>query len=108
MPRRPPSFRPTTQRTTQQRKADADRTRAKVPWRAWYKTARWRRIRHEQLSTDPLCTMCLRDEVVTEANVCDHVEPHRGNEDLFWSGPFQSLCEHHHNSTKQREERGSR
>jgi hypothetical protein len=23
---------------------------------------------------------------------------------LFWSGPFQSLCAHHHNSDKHREE----
>lgn len=50
--------------------------------------------------------MCLEeDETVTVATVCDHVEPHRGDEYLFWFGATQSLCAHHHNSTKQREEK---
>lgn len=33
---------------------------------------------------------------VTEATVCDHVMPHKGNVVKFWAGPFQSLCKHHH------------
>jgi 5-methylcytosine-specific restriction protein A len=50
--------------------------------------------------------MCLADdETVTAANVCDHITPHRGDEAMFWSGPFQSLCVAHHNGRKQREER---
>jgi hypothetical protein len=40
--------------------------------------------------------------------VCDHVEPHRGDLDKFWSGPFQSLCAEHHNSDKQRIEKGGK
>jgi len=39
--------------------------------------------------------------------VCDHVTAHRGSEELFWSGPFQSLCFSCHNSKKQREERNN-
>jgi hypothetical protein len=39
--------------------------------------------------------------------VCDHVEPHRGDLDKFWSGPFQSLCAECHNVDKQRIENGS-
>lgn len=107
MPVRPPSFKPLNHRVKQQRKRDYDKSRYDVEWRGWYKTARWKAIRHWQLSTQPLCIMCLAVEVVEAASVCDHVEPHRGNESLFWSGPFQSLCAHHHNSAKQREERAA-
>jgi hypothetical protein len=106
MPKRATSFKPPSQRTTLQRNRAADRSRYDAPWRAWYKTAMWSAIREAQLSAQPLCIMCLdEDETITPADVCDHVTPHRGNETLFWSGPFQSLCAHHHNSTKQREER---
>lgn len=106
MPKRPPSFTPLHHQTRQERDRAYDAKRRDVPWRAWYSTARWLRLREAQLSAEPLCEMCKRDEIITSAEVCDHVTPHRGNEELFWSGPFQSLCAHHHNSVKQREERG--
>lgn len=75
----------------------------------WYKTARWQRIRRLQLAREPLCAMCLKEGGrPTVARVCDHVEPHRGDPDKFWNGPFQSLCFEHHNSDKQRIERGGK
>lgn len=104
MPVRAPAFRPPTQRTKTQRRQEYDARRALVPWRGWYGLARWKAIRNAQLSEEPLCRTCLEDETVTPATVCDHIEPHRGDPILFWSGPFQSLCDHHHNSAKQREE----
>jgi hypothetical protein len=39
------------------------------------------------------------------ATICDHVIPHNGDEKLFWLGDVQSLCAHHHESKKQREEK---
>lgn len=108
MPSRQKQFKPAHQRTNLQRKRDADIGRYDTPWRAWYGTARWSAIREAQLSAHPLCVMCLDDDVVEEARVCDHVTPHRGSEELFWSGPFQSLCFSCHNSKKQREERSAR
>lgn len=104
MPSRSPRFNPPVQRTRKAVKLDADRRRYSAPWRGWYGTARWQGIREAQLSSQPLCSLCLEAEVVEVATVCDHLEPHRGDEDLFWSGPFQSLCAHHHNSAKQRDE----
>lgn len=104
MPTKTPTFKPSTQRTELRRKRDVDANRRSTPWRAWYKTPRWRNLREAQLYQQPLCQMCLEDEVVEAATVCDHITPHRGNEELFWSGPFQSLCAHHHNSDKHREE----
>lgn len=82
-----------------QRSPEAER------YRKLYKTARWLKIRARQLQASPLCVMCLKAGQVTAATVCDHTVPHRGDEALFWSGPFQSLCAHHHSSAKQSEER---
>lgn len=48
--------------------------------------------------------MCEREGKITAASVCDHVDPHRGDPVKFWFGPFQSLCQPHHDSTKQKAE----
>ncbi|MGU3418515.1 HNH endonuclease [Methylobacterium sp. D54C] len=69
-----------------------------------YGTARWLALRSGQLRAEPLCRLCLAEGRVTPAVVCDHVEPHRGDVDLFWAGPFQSLCKSCHSSTKQKDE----
>ena len=74
----------------------------------WYTTPRWRSIRSQQLSAEPLCAYCVKAGRVTQATVCDHVEPHRGDELKFWGEPFQSLCQTCHSSTKQREEAAQR
>jgi 5-methylcytosine-specific restriction protein A len=72
-------------------------------YKAWYKTARWQRLRELQLGEHPLCAFCKRI-----ANVCDHEQPHRGDEERFWAGPFQSLCKPCHDSDKQRIEKGGK
>ena len=78
-------------------------------YRSWYKTARWRRIRADQLTAYPLCATCEKAGRITPATVCDHVDPHRWDEQRFWVGPFQSLCDTDpwrcHSMVKQREER---
>lgn len=78
---------------------------ARRHWRKRYWTPRWRAIRAAQLQRHPLCCHCLDAGQQVDATVCDHVEPHRGDVDKFWSGPFQSLCKPHHDSSKQRAER---
>jgi len=75
-------------------------------YRELYTTHRWRKLRVEQLRRQPLCEMCFNHGKITEANVVDHKEPHRGDMDRFWAGPFQSLCKHCHDSHKQRAENG--
>lgn len=75
-------------------------------YKRWYKTARWRRLREDQLRANPLCAMCLPR--VRAATVCDHVKRHNGNEAAFWAGPFQSLCVTCHNGDKQRIEHGGK
>lgn len=79
---------------------------AEPEYKRWYKTARWQKLRARQLYHHPLCVMCLPRP--TPATVCDHAEPHRGDEVKFWAGPFQSLCKQHHDSDKQRIEKGGK
>ena len=101
--RRPAAFRPPAMQTA----AEYDRSRRELTeTRRLYSLARWRRIRDEQLEREPLCRFCLEADppLVVEARVCDHVEPHRGDVDAFWRGPFQSLCKTCHDSEKQRRE----
>ena len=72
-------------------------------YRRLYRTRRWRDARADQLSRHPLCTMCLPR--VTAATVVDHViKDSKKTEEGFFTGPFQSLCKTHHDSTKQRDD----
>ena len=87
-------------------RAKADSRRASDV-RPLYRYARWLRLRREQLQSELLCRFCLIVGRETAATVCDHVVPHRGDVDAFWSGPFQSLCVGCHNRDKQRLERRS-
>lgn len=50
--------------------------------------------------------MCKAQGKVVAATVVDHVKQHRGDPRLLFDADnLQSLCEHHHNSTKQSQER---
>lgn len=81
------------------------RSAAAKQYRKWYKTARWQRMREAQLSAHPLCRMCHDRGIVRRASVVDHVEPHKGDEALFWDvDNHQSLCKPCHDTLKQREE----
>lgn len=58
------------------------------PWRAWYGTKRWQALRDEVLARDPLCRceLCQAGaRRVRPSTVVDHIVPHRGDPDLFWS-----------------------
>lgn len=66
---------------------------------------KWQKVRELYLKENPLCIYCERDGIITPANVVDHIEPHRGNQSLFWNkSNWQSLCSSCHSSTKQKEE----
>lgn len=104
-PRRLASL-PARTRSLDATKAERSRTRdASQAWRAWYKTARWQRLRWSILVRDGFtCTMCGGIEADTSQLVCDHIERHGGDEGKFWAGPFQTLCKPCHDGTKQRVE----
>lgn len=61
-----------------------------------YNNTRWRKLRAAQLAKQPLCERCIEEKKVTQATVCDHDEPHKGDLERFWAGPFSSLCKYHH------------
>ncbi len=69
-----------------------------------YNTAAWRRLRLEQLRAHPLCRMHLELGQTRVATVADHVDPHRGDRELFFGGRLQSLCKQCHDAHKQAQE----
>lgn len=79
--------------------------------RKLYKTARWKALRLRIFRRDNYtCQMrnCGKVEGDTSRLVCDHVEPHRGDVERFWNGPFQTLCKSCHDGQKQKEEVAAR
>lgn len=97
---------PSEMRRASNRRHDAKR-RAEQPWRAWYKDPRWVKGRVVHLDRHPLCVMCLVRGVTRAATVVDHIIPHRGDAKLFFDSEknWQSLCDHDHNTHKQRLEK---
>lgn len=84
---------------------------ATQPWRAWYKTARWQRLRERILIRDQF--ICQKTGVLLvgrhpapNSPVVDHKIPHRGDERLFWDeSNLHAVSKAYHDSTKQSEER---
>ena len=65
----------------------------------------WRKARASFLRRHPLCVMCQAEGLTVAATVVDHINPHRGDQRLFWdSSNWQPLCTTHHSRDKQREE----
>ena len=87
---------------------------AEQAWRAWYKTARWQRLRWKILKRDHF-TCQQTGELLTgkhpEPNsaVVDHKIPHRGDPVLFWDEDnLQTVSKSYHDSIKQAEEKAAR
>jgi 5-methylcytosine-specific restriction endonuclease McrA len=95
-------------RATDERSLDRRRL-ADTETRKLHKTKRWQDLRWSVLVRDLFtCQICERIEGDTSQLVCDHVEPHRGDVEKFWAGPFQTLCKACHDSVKQKEEIAAR
>lgn len=72
--------------------------------RKLYDTSRWRKLRNLKINSDPLCEECLRNDRITGAEEIDHIQPHKGNSDLFFDYKnLQSLCKSCHSSKTMRE-----
>ena len=70
-----------------------------------YSTARWRRLRSQQLAKDPLCRFCLDVGRETAATVVDHIEQHKNCLESFYDPDnLQSLCKKCHDNSKQLQE----
>lgn len=76
------------------------------PWKKLYKTKAWYRLRHAQITKQPLCEYCEAQGYLTPATVVDHIIAHKGDEILFHDPEnLRSLCKKHHDATKQKEEK---
>lgn len=87
------------------------RTRYQVhEWRAWYRLARWKKLRLFVLRRDGY--ICRQTGVplagvypAENSPTVDHVRPHRGDPVLFWDPDnLQSVSKAWHDSEKQRQE----
>ena len=60
----------------------------------FYHTKHWVKIRKIQLRKSGLCEACLKkpQKKLTQATVCDHLDPSWETWAEFCAGPFQSLC----------------
>jgi 5-methylcytosine-specific restriction protein A len=64
---------------------------------------RWRKSRSHFLMRYPICVSCGR-----VAEVVDHIIPHKGDKQLFWSQDnWQPMCTSCHNAKTAREDMGS-
>lgn len=91
-------------------KSEVDRSRqrdATQPWRAWYKTSRWQKLRRTILKRDGYACQTTKVGLVGKypapnSPVVDHIKPHRGDPDLFWDPDnLQAVCKSWHDKQKQ-------
>ena len=69
---------------------------------------RWQKFRLVYLKENPLCVYCKDEGNIVAAEVVDHINPHKGDVNLFWNkNNLQALCKVHHDRTKQIMERGT-
>jgi 5-methylcytosine-specific restriction protein A len=84
---------------------------AYAPWRSWYGTERWRKLRLRIFQRDGFTCQwpgCGRVEGNTSMLVADHRRRHNGDANLFWDeGNLQTLCKPCHDGPKQRAEQGA-
>lgn len=68
---------------------------------------RWQQARAGYLRKHPLCVHCQIEGRVEPATELDHIIPHRGDKDLFWSREnWQGLCKTHHSRKTAAEDGG--
>ncbi len=68
---------------------------------------RWQITRAGYLAKHPLCANCEAVGRFTVATDLDHIEPHKGNTDMFWdSSNWQGLCKSCHSAKTAGEDGG--
>lgn len=69
--------------------------------------ARWNKERLQHLDEHPLCVEHLKKDYIVPATVVDHIEPHKGDQELFWNHDnWQSLCKPCHDRKTATEDMG--
>lgn len=93
----------------------ADKSRNQLaPWRAWYRTARWQKLRQQVFVRDAYkCQrtgiLCIGKYPAPNSAVANHKRPHRGDPELFWDPDnIETITKAEHDSIVQAEERKQR
>lgn len=103
MPEKPTAYRP----IGPTRNSVNERARGSAASRGY--DSRWQKARLLYLSENPLCVRCKEGGRDTIANEVDHIVPHQGDHELFWSEcNWQSLCKRCHSKKTVRERMGTR
>ena len=68
-----------------------------------YHTRRWRRLRELVLQQEPLCRECKKRNVITPANVVNHIIRIADGGEAFALDNLQPLCTKCHNSKSGKE-----
>lgn len=104
MPSLPPVHRPYAGKPSRSPDQQHDRRRGSARARGY--DARWDRAASLHLRLHPLCVGCQAIGMIVEADLVDHVEPHKGDMVVFWdTDRWQSACRWHHDVVKQRLEK---
>ncbi|MDQ0558321.1 5-methylcytosine-specific restriction endonuclease McrA [Rhizobium mesoamericanum] len=94
-------------------KARDQHRRQTQPWRAWYNTARWERLRRQAFERDLYTCqrsgeMCAGTGNDPNSPVANHRIPHHGNPSLFWDiDNIETVTKRIHDGIIQSEERRS-
>lgn len=64
---------------------------------------RWAAESQAYRQQHPLCCCCRANGLIVACEVVDHIQPHRGDQRLFWDpANWQALCHRCHNHIKSR------
>lgn len=94
-------------------KAQDRHRNALSPWRAWYHTERWQRLRLKIFERDAYTCqrtgeVCAGRHPAPNSPVANHVRPHKGDPALFWDeGNLETVTKAVHDGIVQAEERDS-
>lgn len=61
---------------------------------AFYNSWPWRKARKRQLIKEPLCRMCKQKDLITPANMVDHIVPINQGGSKLDASNLQSLCDY--------------
>ena len=69
----------------------------------FYHSKQWRGLRNNYIKRNPVCVICLKKDIITPANVVDHIKPIAEGGEALDVNNLQSLCTMHHNQKSARE-----
>ena len=64
---------------------------------SFYQKSAWKKLRKFVLNNNPLCVHCLEEDIVTQADVVDHIVPIKMGGASLDQRNLQGLCHQHHN-----------